>query len=150
MKQSHAHREPFAEPYDTEPHDTGPHETGPHASADGRGPYVRQLHDRRKPDAVITAAEPSQRDQLRSRERRYATMMGIRVVCLIAAVLTFHVFWPVAVVFIVGMIVLPWCAVLIANDRPPLKPSLFQRYRGHPNPGRAIEAQQHQVIDEDK
>lgn len=110
---------------------------------------MKQAQGRRKPVAVITEAEPSQDDQLRSREKRYALLMGIRVVCLLGAVFTYHVWLPIAVLFIAGMIVLPWCAVLIANDRAPLKPSVFQRFRGHPDPGRAIEGpRSHRVIDE--
>ncbi len=66
-------------------------------------------------------------------------MMGTRVVCLIGAAVAYsvHAMWAVPAL-IVGMVVLPWMAVLIANDRPPLKrgsrSGLWSR------PDRALEA----------
>ncbi len=74
---------------------------------------------------VITDADTSQHDQLRSRQIRYATMMGLRVVCLITAAVLVAVQAPMLWLFlpltIAGMVLLPWMAVLIANDRPPRK-----------------------------
>lgn len=90
---------------------------------------------------VITAAEPSQAEQLHSRQKRYLIMMGLRVLCLIAAAVAYGLgqMWAVPLL-IVGMVALPWMAVLIANDRPPLKPSRFRRTTARPVPERAIEA----------
>lgn len=72
---------------------------------------------------LITDAEKSQNDQLRSREIRYAAMMGLRVVCLILgavlAVARVPLWWLWLPLCIAGMVLLPWMAVLIANDRPP-------------------------------
>ncbi|MGH3735975.1 MAG: DUF3099 domain-containing protein [Micromonosporaceae bacterium] len=72
---------------------------------------------------VITDAERSQDEQLRSRQIRYATMMGIRVVCLIIAGVLVSVqapmLWLWVTLCVAGMVLLPWMAVLIANDRPP-------------------------------
>ena len=48
-------------------------------------------------------------------------MMGLRVVCLLGAVLTYGFSLWLAIAFIVGGAALPWCAVLIANDGPPKK-----------------------------
>lgn len=102
---------------------------------------MRKLGDRKAPVTVITEAEPSQDEQLRSRQRRYLAMMALRVVCLIGAAVAYslHAMWAVPVL-IVGMVTLPWMAVLIANDRPPLKASRFRRSRMPGPPDRALEA----------
>lgn len=74
----------------------------------------------RRRASVITAAQPSYEDQLRSRRRRYVIMMGMRVPFLIAAVAVYHTPW-LAILLILLSVPLPWCAVLIANDRPARK-----------------------------
>jgi hypothetical protein len=78
---------------------------------------------------LITEAEPSPAAQLRSRQIKYASMMGVRAVCLIAATVIVSLDVPLAPLWvglcIVGMVALPWMAVLIANDRPPKKASRF-------------------------
>ena len=72
---------------------------------------------------LITDAARSQRDQIRSREIRYVTMMGLRAACLILGAILISVRPPLLALWLVlcaaGMVLLPWCAVLIANDRPP-------------------------------
>jgi hypothetical protein len=72
---------------------------------------------------LITDAARSQRDQIRSREIRYVTMMGLRAVCLILGAILISVRPPLLPVWLIlcaaGMVFLPWAAVLIANDRPP-------------------------------
>ena len=45
-------------------------------------------------------------------------MMGTRALCVILAAVTYQVSIALAMVFVVAGVVLPWCAVLIANDRP--------------------------------
>jgi hypothetical protein len=73
-------------------------------------------------DAVlITTAPESSDDEYDRRRKKYAIMMGIRALCVIAAASTYRVSVLLALVFIVGGAVLPWCAVLIANDGPPKK-----------------------------
>jgi Flp pilus assembly protein TadB len=78
---------------------------------------------RRAQPALITDAERSPDDQLRSRQIRYVVMMSIRAVCLvIAAVLVGSnapMLWLWVPLCVVGMVLLPWLAVIIANDRPP-------------------------------
>lgn len=101
---------------------------------------------RRRQVPVITGADRSAADQLRSREIRYAVLMGLRLVCLISAVLLWRVWWPLAVVALAGMLALPWMAVLIANDRPPLRPGPVNRLRERH--AAALEAP-HPVIDPD-
>jgi hypothetical protein len=72
---------------------------------------------------LITDAARSQDDQLRSRQIRYVTMMGTRVVFLIigGVLISAHapMLWLWLLLCAIGMTVLPWLAVLIANDRPP-------------------------------
>ena len=94
--------------------------------------------------ALITAAEPSYDDQLRSRRIRYSIMMGLRIPCLIIAVLLYQTPW-LAITVAALSIPLPWMAVLIANDRPAQK-----RRRVAPvtvNPERALTSGTHEVVD---
>lgn len=71
---------------------------------------------------LITDAAVSQDDQFRSRQIRYATMMGLRTACLVAGTILISVHPPLLPVWLIlcaaGMVILPWAAVLIANDRP--------------------------------
>jgi hypothetical protein len=72
---------------------------------------------------LITNAARSQSDQLKSRQIRYVTMMGLRAACLIAGAILISVKPPLLPLWLIfcaaGMVFLPWAAVLIANDRPP-------------------------------
>ncbi len=68
---------------------------------------------------LITSAPQSADDEYDRRRKRYAIMMAGRALCILGAVLTYNVSLLLALAFIVGGAVLPWCAVLIANDRPP-------------------------------
>lgn len=72
---------------------------------------------------LITDAARSQRDQIRSREIRYVTMMGLRAACLVLGGILISLHPPLLPVWLclcaAGMVLLPWAAVLIANDRPP-------------------------------
>jgi Protein of unknown function (DUF3099) len=86
---------------------------------------------------LITEAEPSLDEQLAARRNKYLAMMFIRIICLIAAAAFYRNPWLLAV-FVAGAVILPWMAVLIANDRPPKKAQKINRYGGHPDPGRAI------------
>lgn len=83
-------------------------------------PSVKKQSER---SVLITSAARSQSDQLRSREVRYVLMMGLRVSCLILGAILISVKPPLLPVWLVlcalGMVFLPWAAVLIANDRPP-------------------------------
>jgi Flp pilus assembly protein TadB len=70
---------------------------------------------------LITNAERSQDDQLHSREVRYFLMMTLRALCLVAAAVLAGVHAPLLWLWIpiclVGMLALPWLAVILANDR---------------------------------
>jgi Flp pilus assembly protein TadB len=70
---------------------------------------------------LITTAPESNDDGYDRRRKKYAIMMALRAVCVLAAALTYRVSIYLALAFIVGGIILPWCAVIIANDRPAKK-----------------------------
>lgn len=70
---------------------------------------------------LITSAPESNDDEYDRRRKRYAVMMALRALCVLGAALTYQLSVLLALAFIVGGAVLPWCAVLIANDRPPKK-----------------------------
>ncbi|HEX3336743.1 MAG TPA: DUF3099 domain-containing protein [Jatrophihabitans sp.] len=67
---------------------------------------------------LITTAPESSDDEYDRRRKKYAIMMSIRAACVIAAATTYRVSILLAMGFVVGGMVLPWCAVIIANDRP--------------------------------
>jgi len=92
---------------------------------------------------LITAAAPSHDDDHAARKRKYMTMMAMRVPCLILA-LVFYETWWLALAFLVLSIPLPWMAVLVANDRLPLKREDVSRYQAD---RRSLEACAHPVID---
>lgn len=92
---------------------------------------------------LITDAALSYEEELKARKRRYVVMMGLRVPCMILALVFFNTPW-LAVSLLVLSIPLPWMAVLIANDRLPRKREEVNRYRGD---GRALEAREHRVVD---
>jgi hypothetical protein len=72
---------------------------------------------------LITDASRSQHDQLRTRQRRYVVMMSVRAGCVILGAILVGVRPPLLGLWLslcaAGMVILPWLAVLIANDRPP-------------------------------
>jgi hypothetical protein len=107
---------------------------------------------------LITDAPESPDRQRHSREARYLTMMGLRAVCLVAAAIIASnkpPLWGLWVsLCVVGMVILPWMAVLVANDRPP-KPQYraanwLHRHRSEdPTPTNALPAPRHDVVDPD-
>jgi Flp pilus assembly protein TadB len=110
-----------------------------------------------KRTVVITDAEQSQDDQLRSRQLRYLVMMSIRAACLILAAVLVSMRVPMVGLWVamcvIAMILLPWLAVLIANDRP-VKPEHRLRHRPlrseEPPPSNAVtERGEPKVIDVD-
>ncbi|HZC70196.1 MAG TPA: DUF3099 domain-containing protein [Jatrophihabitans sp.] len=70
---------------------------------------------------VITTAAEGNDDEFDRRRLKYAIMMALRAVCVVAAAVTYRVSIPLALAFVFGGMVLPWCAVIIANDRPAKK-----------------------------
>lgn len=94
-------------------------------------------HHRDRQPMLITDAPKSLDDDFDRRRKRYAIMMGLRALCVIAAALTYHVSWVLAALLVVGGAILPWAAVILANDRPPKKSRRTRRYRP-PDPTRAL------------
>lgn len=82
---------------------------------------------RRSNPVSITDAPENPEAEFRRRRLRYVAMMLLRIVCLVLAAVLFSVDVPYAqcwaALCIVGMVGLPWAAVLIANDRAPLRRS---------------------------
>lgn len=78
---------------------------------------------------LITDAQQSRIDEHNTRRRRYAITMGVRILCLILAGVFYETLWLMFI--LVGLAcVLPWAAVLIANDRPPKKAERVNRHAG--------------------
>ncbi|MFC0531125.1 DUF3099 domain-containing protein [Phytohabitans kaempferiae] len=79
---------------------------------------------------LITDADRSQADQLRSRKVRYVLMMSVRGVCLLLAAILVGVkaplLWLWLPLCLLGMVLVPWLAVLLANDRPPKEQHRFR------------------------
>ncbi|GLZ80075.1 hypothetical protein Afil01_48820 [Actinorhabdospora filicis] len=107
--------------------------------------------------ALITNAEKSQDEQLRDRRLRYVLMMCARIVLVILAVVLVTLKVPLAWLWALGCIVggalLPWFAVLLANDRPPKEQHRLRHFfhkRPEPDDPRALEARPHTVVDADE
>lgn len=79
---------------------------------------------------LITNAERSQAEQLHSRQVRYVVMMSIRGVCLLVAAILVGtkapLLWLWLPLCLLGMVLIPWLAVLLANDRPPKEQYRFR------------------------
>jgi hypothetical protein len=101
--------------------------------------------DPRRADSpvLITDAAVSYEEELATRKRRYALMMGMRVPFMVLAAVFYQYPW-VAVGLLLLSVPLPWMAVLIANDRLPRKREEVNRYRGD---RRELEAREHPVIE---
>jgi hypothetical protein len=83
----------------------------------------RDVVARDRRPVVITDAPENPEKELRRREIRYVTMMLTRAGCLVGGAIlvsTKPPLWPLWVLLcVVGMVLLPWLAVILANDRPP-------------------------------
>jgi DUF3099 family protein len=81
--------------------------------------------DRKQEPVLITDAPESPDRERRRREIRYVAMMLVRALCLIAAAILVSTKPPLLGLWltlcVLGMVVLPWLAVILANDRPPKK-----------------------------
>jgi hypothetical protein len=88
---------------------------------------------------VITDAEQNPAEELRSRQTRYIVMMLVRAACLVIAAVLTMLRVPLlglwAGICLVGAVVLPYLAVVLANNRGP-KPEyrLSRRFRATPAP----------------
>lgn len=106
---------------------------------------------------LITDASRSQNDQLNSRQRRYVLMMGIRVACLVVGAILVGAQAPLLWLWLplcgLGMVLIPWLAVLLANDRPPKEEhrlaNRFRHEQRDDSPPMSVTAEEHphKVID---
>ena len=90
---------------------------------------MRRGHDQ---PTVITSARESADEEFDRRRKKYAIMMGLRALAVIGAATTYHVSMALALGFVVAGVVLPWCAVLVANDRPARKRAAAAARRRRP------------------
>lgn len=105
----------------------------------------QQFPRQRRPEPVlITEAEPSLAEQHAFRKKRYAITMGIRAVFIILAASFYQVVWLMLIFALLGT-VLPWIAVLMANDRPPKKKLHVNRYEARPD--RVLESRPARIIE---
>lgn len=98
---------------------------------------------REEAPVLITEAAPSYDEQFATRKRKYVTMMAFRIPCLILAGVFYHTWW-LALTFVVISVPLPWIAVLVANDGPPIKAEDPNRYE---RPAKILDSGQHPVIE---
>ncbi|MDM7830955.1 DUF3099 domain-containing protein [Cellulomonas edaphi] len=76
---------------------------------------ARKHQDEPEVTRITSAPEPLADDVAR-RQKRYLIQMGIRVVCFALAVITWsHIPVWLSVILIVGAVVLPYVAVILAN-----------------------------------
>ena len=95
---------------------------------------------------LITSAPESSADEYDRRRKKYAIMMSLRALAIIAAASTYRFSLWLAMAFVVAGTVLPWCAVIIANDGPAKKRRPHQSQQ-HVNPERALPAGDDRVVD---
>lgn len=99
----------------------------------------------RRPEPVlITEAKISQVDQHAARKKRYLITMIIRAVSIVLAAIFYQTLWLMLIFAVLGT-VLPWVAVVMANDRPPKSKQQVNRYSAGPD--RQLEARPHRVIE---
>ena len=105
----------------------------------------QQFPRHRRPEPLlITEAQLSQAEQHAARKKRYALTMGIRIVFIVLAAAFYQIVWLMLILAILGT-VLPWFAVIMANDRPPKKKLFAHGYDARPD--RVLEARSTRVID---
>jgi Flp pilus assembly protein TadB len=104
---------------------------------------------RRQKPQLITTAERSPEQELRSRERRYVAMMLLRGLCVILAAILVTaevpLLWLWLSLLLAGAVFLPWAAVLLANDKGPRPEHRFRnklqarrQQQSHPDPAHAL------------
>jgi Flp pilus assembly protein TadB len=86
---------------------------------------------------LITEAQPSRAELHAARKKRYVLTMAVRVVALVLAAVFYQTLW-LALIFAALGTVLPWIAVMMANDEPPKKRLDVNRYSA-PRPDRILE-----------
>ncbi|MCW2541724.1 MAG: hypothetical protein JWN95_3449 [Frankiales bacterium] len=89
---------------------------------------VRPLRHHLEDPVLITEARRSLDDDFNARRKKYLIMMLTRAVCIIGAASTFQISGWLAAAFVIAALILPWVAVLIANDRAPKEAVRFRRF----------------------
>ena len=79
---------------------------------------------------LITAAAPSYEEEHRARVRKYLTLMAFRIPALILAAVAYGAWHNglISLLIVAASVLLPWMAVLIANDRPPRRTDEPRRF----------------------
>jgi hypothetical protein len=99
----------------------------------------------RRPEPVlITEAAPSMAEQHAARKKRYALTMGVRIVFIVLAAAFYQIVWLMVICAFLGT-VLPWIAVIMANDGPPKKRLHVNHYDARPD--RVLESRPTRVIE---
>lgn len=98
-------------------------------AADFRRHRSGERDDTSRP-VLITGARESYQDELAARKKRYFILMSVRIPALLlaAGALTLWNNPWVALAIVIGSIPVPWIAVIMANDRPPLPKGQARRY----------------------
>ncbi len=105
----------------------------------------QQFPRHRRPEPVlITEAEISVTDQHAARKKRYAITMALRTVFIVLAAVFYQTVWLMVFFAVLGT-VLPWVAVIMANDRPPKKRVQVPGFDARPD--RVLESRPARVID---
>ena len=102
---------------------------------------------RRVEPVLITDAQPSLLEEHAARKKRYVITMGIRALSLVLATVVYattHILW-LAMVLAGLSPVLPWIAVVMANDGPPKSKQHVNRYDARPD--RTLENPKARVIE---
>ena len=92
---------------------------------------MRPSRDHGDRPILITEAPVNADVEFDRRRKRYLVMMALRAVCIVGAASTFSLSGWLAAGFVAAALVLPWSAVLIANDRPPKQELRFRRFVGN-------------------
>jgi hypothetical protein len=95
---------------------------------------------------LITDAVASYEDQYAARKRRYAVLMGARLLLFVLAAVTYPVSTWLAVGMLALSVPLPWIAVLVANDAPARRTEDAHRLDA-PVSVRQLENRGHIVVD---
>jgi len=102
---------------------------------------------RRTEAVLITEARPSLFEEHAARKKRYVLTMAVRALSLVLATVVYtatHLLWLVLALALLGT-VLPWIAVVMANDAPPKKKQQVNRYNARPD--RTLENREARVIE---
>jgi hypothetical protein len=101
------------------------------------------VKQRAQQPVLITDAQRSQEDQLRTRQTRYILMMSVRVLALVVAAVVVSLqpplMWLWLALCAIGMVLVPWVAVVLANDRLPKERHRWRRYRPDAATSRSLE-----------